>query len=211
MSYETEAQQVEAIKRWWKENGKMVVAGVVLALAGVIGGRLWLDRVETRAQAASMEYQQLLGELSAGNREAVIQRGSYLVDNYASTPYASLAALALAKMRAEAGEYPAARSRLEWVLERAEPSQYRTVARLRLARIHLAEGNAQLALNTLAEVTDRAFEAVLEELRGDVYVAMGNRAAARTAYRKALEASAPGSDTRVLQMKLDDLGDADAS
>ena len=37
---------------------------------------------------------------------------------------------------------------------------------------------------------------------------MGDRAAARTAYEKALQHRRPGSDTRLLRMKLDELGAA---
>ena len=33
----TEEEQLEAIKRWWKENGTSLLAGAVLAAAGVFG------------------------------------------------------------------------------------------------------------------------------------------------------------------------------
>ena len=29
--YKTEEEQVEAIKKWWQENGKSIIAGVVIA------------------------------------------------------------------------------------------------------------------------------------------------------------------------------------
>jgi len=206
-TYETDEQ---AIKRWWQENGKMVVTGVVLVLAAVVGTRWWLDRAETQAQTASAEYQQLLTELAQDNREAVIKRGTYLIENYDGTPYGALAALVLAKVRTEAGELAAARSRLEWVRENAPLPELQDLARLRLARVHLAEGNPQLALNILATVTNEAFTVLTEEIRGDVHVAMGNEAAARTAYEKALAHREPGSDDRLLRMKLNELGGGDA-
>ena len=33
--YNSEEQQVEAIKRFWKENGTAIIAGVVLGLGGL--------------------------------------------------------------------------------------------------------------------------------------------------------------------------------
>ncbi|MEW8396328.1 MAG: tetratricopeptide repeat protein, partial [Candidatus Thiodiazotropha sp.] len=35
--YQTEEEQVEAIKRWWKENGTSVIAGLVIGLGGIFG------------------------------------------------------------------------------------------------------------------------------------------------------------------------------
>ena len=143
MSYETEEQQVEAIKKWWKENGTMFVAGIVITLGAVVGWRWWMDHRNAQAEAAAVEYQQLLAELSQGDKEAVIKRGGYLIDNYAATPYSDLAALALSRLRVDAGELAAARSRLEWVMNHAEAPELRDVARLRLARVHLAAGNTR--------------------------------------------------------------------
>ena len=210
MSYETEEQQVEAIKKWWKENGTMFVAGIVITLGAVVGWRWWMDHRNAQAEAAAVEYQQLLAELGQGDKEAVIKRGGYLIDNYAATPYSDLAALALSRLRVDAGELAAARSRLEWVMNHAESPELRDVARLRLARVHLAAGNARQALEVLSALKNQAFAALADEVRGDVYVAMGDEGAARTAYQKALQASRPGSDTTLLRMKLDELGAAGA-
>lgn len=205
-AYETEEQQVEAIKRWWKENGKAVILGVVLTLVAVGGGRYWFQYQSTRAESASVEYSQLLTELGQDNREAVIKRGEYLVNTYPKTGYAALAALILAKAHVEAGEMAAARSRLQWVIDNAPQPELKNVARLRLARIQLAEGNAQQALSTLSGIDSDAFTAAAEEIRGDAYMATGDTGAARTAYQKALDASEPGTDTRLLRMKLDNIG-----
>jgi predicted negative regulator of RcsB-dependent stress response len=38
--YTTEDQQVEALKRWWKENAKSILLGVALGLAAVFGWRM---------------------------------------------------------------------------------------------------------------------------------------------------------------------------
>jgi len=33
----TEEEQIEAFKRWWNENGRSVVVGIVLAVVGYFG------------------------------------------------------------------------------------------------------------------------------------------------------------------------------
>ena len=39
--YETEEQQVEALKDWWKQNGLAVIGGAVLGVSALIGWRGW--------------------------------------------------------------------------------------------------------------------------------------------------------------------------
>jgi len=205
-AFETEEQQVEAIKKWWKENGKAIILGAVLTLVAVGAGRYWFEYQSTRSESASVEYSQLLSELGQDNREAVVKRGEYLVNTYPKTGYAALAALIVAKARVEAGEMAAARSQLQWVIDNTPQAELKDVARLRLARIQLAEGDAQQALATLSGIDSDVFAAAAEEIRGDAYMAMGDTGAARTAYQKALDSSEPGVDTRLLRMKLDNIG-----
>jgi predicted negative regulator of RcsB-dependent stress response len=35
--YDTEEEQVEALKRWWKENGQATLAGLVLGIIVILG------------------------------------------------------------------------------------------------------------------------------------------------------------------------------
>ena len=42
--YRTEEEQIEALKRWWSENGKSIVIGIALAGASVFGWRAWQDQ-----------------------------------------------------------------------------------------------------------------------------------------------------------------------
>ena len=39
--YETEEQQVEALKQWWAENGRAVLMGIGLGLVLIFGFRFW--------------------------------------------------------------------------------------------------------------------------------------------------------------------------
>ena len=59
-AYRTEEEQVEAIKRWWSENGKGVIAAVVIGVLGSVGWQSWQDRQVSQAEAASGIYQELL-------------------------------------------------------------------------------------------------------------------------------------------------------
>ena len=53
MEYETEEQQVEALKEWWAENGRAIIAGVVLGGVVIGGWGWWQSHRENQAVAAS--------------------------------------------------------------------------------------------------------------------------------------------------------------
>ena len=47
---ETEDQQLEDFKKWWKENGSSIITGVVLGLAVLFGTRSWFTWQERTAE-----------------------------------------------------------------------------------------------------------------------------------------------------------------
>lgn len=202
-----EQEDLDRLKAWWKNYGNSVVFGIALGVAVLVGFRYWTQHVETQRQAAAALYERMFQEFHAKKSGDARQRGESLMSEYASTPYAGMAGLLLARLDFEAGDAGKARERLQWVLNNADNDAVRHAARLRLARIHLDSGDKDAAL-ALLEVKDRAgFEAEYEELKGDVQVAQGQREAARAAYREALKHLAPESPyAPILNMKLDDLG-----
>lgn len=202
----TDEEQLEDIRRWWKKNGQAVTIGLIIGLAAVFGTRAWVDYQERQRLSASAEYEQLESELGQGNSEAVLSRGKYLIDNYARTPYAVLAALTLAKIQADKGDLAAARERLQWAVDHARMPEFVHIARLRLARVIAAQGDAAQALKLVEGVDAGAFAPSYDELKGDLYLAAGDRDKARAAYQKAIGELESGPGSEALQTKLDDLG-----
>jgi predicted negative regulator of RcsB-dependent stress response len=58
--YRTEEEQVEALRRWWNENGKSTVAVIVIALAAGLGWQAWQRESGNQREQASDLYQALL-------------------------------------------------------------------------------------------------------------------------------------------------------
>lgn len=202
--YETEQEQVEALRKWWQENGKALILGVVVGLGGLFGYRAWQDHRTAQAETAADLHSAVLVALEQSQHATVVAESARLRSEYAATPYAALATLAEAKALVEDGDSDAARSALSWVVEHAEQKEVAAVARLRLARLLLDQGDLGAAQVQLDALPAGLFQAQVQELRGDLLRDQGQVEAARAAYREALEA---GSENRaVLQMKLDDLG-----
>jgi len=206
--YTTEEQQVEAIKSWWKKNGTATVGSVLIGISIVIGGRMWLAQEKGNAEVASAKYDTMLTALSQGMNDIALEQSSSLIGQFSDTPYAALAALSNAKIKLEQGELLAARTHLQWVLDKSGNPALKQIARLRLARVLLSDGDYQKALTLLGQVDSGSFLTTFEELKGDIYIAMDQPEQAKSAYNLALNVAGKGSGNQnLLQMKLDDLGD----
>ena len=204
--YKTEEETIESIKQWWKENGLAVAIGLLIGLGGIYGVRSWMGHQQTESEQASVVYDQLAKSLAAKKYPEVLQHGGAILTDYNGSPYAVLAALAMAKARLESGDAAAARTDLQWVIDNADDEGMQHIARIRLLRLMLADKEHD-AVHAMLEKQDKsAFSSTYEELRGDAYAAQDKPAQARDAYQLAL-ASLPASSQRrqLLQMKLDDL------
>jgi predicted negative regulator of RcsB-dependent stress response len=198
-----EEEQVEALKKWWSENGRSVVGGVVLGLALVGGWRGWQYYEQNRAETAGARYDEML--VAAENRQIdpAVQLAEGLRIEFDDTAYASLGALHAAKLKVDAGDRGGAQVQLAWVRANAPDPALRQIASLRLARILIDDGDLDAAQRILDAAPRDAFAPEFAELRGDLARARGDLRAARAAYEEALAGKA-GSGA-LLRMKLDDL------
>nr|WP_221188481.1 tetratricopeptide repeat protein [Halomonas cerina] len=213
----TEEEQLEAIKRWWKENGTSLIVGVVIAAAGVFGWKTWQDYQAGQAEAASMRYQQLLS-LSGQETldEAARQRADDLVSeitaSHGDTLYADLASLLDARLAVDHDDPAAARQALEAVIEDSPRPYLQGLARLRLARLQVAADQPEAALASLEGEIPAALAAQRANTRGDAYQALGQLDRARDAWREAQSLSQQsGRPLYGVELKLDNLGVEEAT
>ncbi|NEX17087.1 MAG: hypothetical protein C1943_10760 [Halochromatium sp.] len=200
----TDDEKVEAIKKWWKENGVAVVTGILIGLAAVFGWRAWINHQDQVGQRASLAFEQLLMAASSGQHESAIKQAEALADDHAGTPYVALADLALAKVRVEQNDLEGAAAALRAAVDRAPDPSLATLAAFRLARVLIASDALDEALRVIERYDDGgAFSADFAGLRGDIALAKGQVAEARTAYEAARAGHAGLS--RLIELKLQDL------
>ncbi|GAB4360315.1 MAG: tetratricopeptide repeat protein [Methylohalobius crimeensis] len=201
-----EEEQVEALKRWWKENGPSVIGGIVLGLAGIFGWNAWQNHQQAQAEQASELYAQLVDAVQNGKFDLAEGLSKRLTGDFERTAYADYARLLQAKAWVDQGRPEEAKPWLESVLKSSNDVDLQHLARLRLSRILLAMEKPEEGLSLLdsAKVGDPGhFAGHYEETKGDLYYAWGKRQEAREAYQKAI---ALGRDHPYLRMKLNDLG-----
>ena len=200
--YQTEEEQVEAIKKWWKENGFSVVAGLVIGLGVVFGWQGWNSYQERIGREASVAFYQLLNSADGRNAEVASKQAELLRKDYESSSYAVLAAMTDARLKLEQGDSKAAREQLEWAMQHTSDVSLKTLAQLNLARVLLSDGDLDGA-SRLATVETGGFAGDFAELRGDIAAAKQELSAAREAYTLALTLNV--GNPELVQMKLDDL------
>lgn len=203
----SDQEQVEKLKQWWKTYGNALLLGIALGLAILFGNKYWTDYKHQRAASASALYDQLLEDYRKKAFDDVRKVASKIIDDYASTPYAGLAAMVLARVDFDAKQSEKVKQQLRWAVDHASDIGARHVARLRLARVLAADGEIDAALALIAIKDIAGFESDYEELRGDLLAAKGDKQGAREAYGRAIKhLDATSSYLPVLNMKLDDLG-----
>ena len=201
-AYETEEQQVEAIKNWWKENGKAVVVGGVVGIGAILGWKYYQSAQIEAKNVASISYEKTLTALQASGAEAAESTQAFISAN-ASSEYAVLAALQLAKVQVEAGQLDAALEQLNWIASNSKDESLIATAQVRAARIQAEQAKFDAALAILAGVKPASWAARVAELKGDIALRQGDVATARSAYTEALQAGM----NQAVQMKLDDLAE----
>ncbi|MCZ6826043.1 MAG: tetratricopeptide repeat protein [Gammaproteobacteria bacterium] len=202
----SEDEQVEKLRQWWGENGMFVIAGLVMGIALLVGWNQWKQYRETRANEGSEAYTAMNEALENSTAATALEIGARLISEYQDTPYANLAAFALAKYHVGQSEPELAAGYLSGVLENARDEEIRHIARLRLARLQMEQADNSVALQTLAVHDPGQFAARYHELRGDAHFGLGDHASARDEYMKALGLFDQGVvNSQLLQMKLDSL------
>jgi predicted negative regulator of RcsB-dependent stress response len=202
--YLNEDEQVEALKRWWKENGKAVIGGAVLGLAVVGGWQGWQKYTTAQAERASAYFEQFLQTVRGNDAAAAKQQGERLLGEFGDSTYAVLTALELARVEYQQGEADSAVARLRWAVAHAEDPGLEQLARLRLARLLFDAGDLDAAAQLVKGQVAAAFAGEFAVLRGDIARAQGDTAAARSAYQEALSHGVANQD--LLEMKLLEVG-----
>jgi predicted negative regulator of RcsB-dependent stress response len=212
--YRTEEEQVEALRRWWDENGKSTIAAIVIALSLGFGWQTWKSNDQREQESASDLYQAMLqavgtGDMTSAQQETGVELAEQLKNDYSGSTYAQFAAMHLARLAVEENDLTEAEAQLRWVLGKADKgSDAARVAQMRLARVVAASGDTDQALAILEQGDEGPYQASYAVARGDILLALGRNDEAREAYSNArmLAASSQGQvNMPALEQKLQSL------
>lgn len=202
--YDTEEEQLEALKSWWKENGQSSLVGVALGIALIVGWNYWQAYKLEKAEQASNLYDQFMKAAAENKNDSAEKLAEIIQAQYKGTEYASFSGLLEAKLKVEQGDLAGARELLTRLAADAD-KELSNIAKLRLARLMLANAEYEQGLQLISQIdpsSTSSFSGNYDELAGDFLVALDRLDEARTSYEKALRS---GQQSPLLKIKIDDL------
>lgn len=200
----TEEQQVEELKKWWKENGRSIVIGAVLGIALIGGWQVWNNYRDSQAEKGAILYDKFASLILRDDKVSAQKEFNTLNDEHGGTIYVDFARLQLAMSEGNNGNQETAADYLQQVVSAGVDEGLKQVAALRLARVYLAQNKTGEAREMLKHVTDKAFEADALAIEGQAALAEGNKEAARIALEAARDKGAADSEMiRYLLLQLD--------
>jgi hypothetical protein len=69
--YNNENDQVDALKRFFAENGKALAVGVILGIGALVGWRYWTSHQQDTARGSSLAYENAISALKSDKPEAL--------------------------------------------------------------------------------------------------------------------------------------------
>ena len=207
--YLTEQEQVEQLKRLFWLYGIPALLGLLIGIVIFYGWNYYQSYRARLLSHASRIYDEMLINRAQNNPHETQVQAKKLFTHYPSTPYSEVAALMLAHEAVNKKNYSEATKQLLWVRQYSRSDSIRQIAGLRLARLFLAQQNPDAAINALKKIEDKTYSGLIDEVRGDAYLAKKQLAEAREAYQQALQELPHSEEMRpLLVMKLNNLATA---
>jgi predicted negative regulator of RcsB-dependent stress response len=208
----TEEEQIEALKRWWKTYGTIVLVAAVVGLGGFFAWNQYQNHRVESARKASVVYEKFAVAVTEFDADPTVEQAARatqlaneVISHDSSSLYADFAALYLAKVAVQSQDYAEAKTQLEKVSNQGTNESVKELASLRLARVQAAAGEVDAALSILSGKPSPAYAAAYAEARGDVLLSQKRLAEARVAYESALQAMGTSQPMRrnLVQLKID--------
>ena len=206
MEYD-EHEQSERVRGWLAQNGTSLITGILMGLTLVFGWQWWQGRGERHRVEASSQYDKLSAALEAKDAAKAKVLSVQLAEKFDDTGYATLGALRQAAFLHESGKDDEALALLRATRAKEKDAGLLEIIDIRTARLLLIGGKPDEASKELAKLSSPRFAEIVDELKGDIALARGQRDEARKDYERALGRLDQAAPTRpLLELKLIDAG-----
>ena len=203
-SYSSDNEQVEALRSFFRENGKAIFFGILIGGGAILGWRFWQSHQVGSANNASSGYEMVINALQSNEQNAENVTISFINSN--ANNYGAMAALELAKHLVDKGDLASAQKQLEAVLTKTKDAELLSLMNLRIARLQLAQNQADAAMATLAKVATSSWNAEANLVRGNIYLSQGKTDEAKQAYNAGLSANPSTFVESQLKLQLENIG-----
>ena len=198
--YLTDEEQVERLKRLWKEWGLVAVSALVLGVGLTVGKDFYESYQDGEAQAAANLYADYLEAKALGEPASLFI--SELASDHDDSAYYAFALLHQAKDQVEAGTYESALESLSRAVEAGEGSPIIDLIRIRKAKVEFELEDFDAVLTTVVEIESDGFRWQALMLKGDVHMQRDELELASEAYVAAKESLPLGIATDEVNVRV---------
>lgn len=202
-----EQENIEALKAWWKQYGRLTIAAAVAFMLGVGGIQGWRYYKEQQSLKAAAVFAELEDAVRAKDGAKSRDLAKRLQAEFAGTAYGSRGALLAARVSFEAGDLKTAEEQLRAAVANAKDDAIRALASVRLSAVLLDQKKYDEAVQAVTGNPPEPFVPLYADARGDVLTAQGKTDDAKAAYQMALDKLPKSNPYRnVVEVKRDALG-----
>ena len=202
-----EQEQLDQLKHFWKQYGNLTTWFLIVVLGAFASWNFYQYWQRSQASQASIMYDEVERVVKSNDAAKIDRVFIDMKDRFSSTTYAQQAGLLVAKQYYSAGNVEASKMALSWVADKSSDAGYQAIAKLRLAGILMESKSFDDALKQLNGSFPVAFDALVADRQGDIYLLQGKKAEAITAYEKAFKSFDERTEyRRLVEVKLNSLG-----
>jgi predicted negative regulator of RcsB-dependent stress response len=202
-----EQEQLDQIKHFWAQYGNLITWVLIAVFGSVAAWNGWDYWQRTQATKAAALFEEIDRAAQASDAERIERALGEMKSGFGRTTFAAQGALLAAKTLHDTGKTDAARNALAWVVESSSDEALQAVARLRLAAMDVESKALEQALKTLDAPVPTAFEPLVADRRGDVFMEQGKPGEAKAQYLAAWRAMGEQAEyRRLVEIKLAALG-----
>ena len=202
--YLSDEEQSEQLKKWWDENWKSLVGGLLLAIASVAGWNQYEAYTFERSESAATAYQSYTNARVAG--QPVDDLLAEIDEEHDKTSYQIFSLLYRAKDSVSESDWLVALGYLDTAISLTNDPRLLDLIRLRKARIQFQLESFDESLATLGRIKGVGFKVGVSELSGDIHRARDENVRAAEAYRAGIASANDSTPTVMLKLKLSSLG-----
>jgi predicted negative regulator of RcsB-dependent stress response len=202
-----EQEQLDQLKAFWKQYGNLISSALIVVFGSIAAYNGYQYWQRSQALQASTMYDEVERAVNSGDTAKVERAFGDMKDKFGGSIYAQQAGLLVARELQDKGKPDAAKATLNWVADNASDDSYKAIAKLRLAAVMVDAKAYDDAWKQVDGSFPKEFAALVADRRGDILMAQGKKAEAKTEYEKAYKAFEERNEyRRLVEVKLNALG-----
>jgi predicted negative regulator of RcsB-dependent stress response len=150
--YETDEEQLTALKNWWDKYGTALLSAVLVVVLAWVGWSYYQKSQFAKASNASTTFEVLQSKVEQNAFGDVAREGLKLMEDQPKSPYATATALMEAQFELEKGHIDKAIENLQWVINQNIDASLVLVAKLRMTGIYIDQKQYDKATAVLKSV-----------------------------------------------------------